>query len=128
VHARIAAADDVAAPERDTTEHLRKRLAGWCETGAQKITEDMEELEMHSAARNVMRLFDRIRDFEKRVKARQEKFSRADGDALLEALAVLVQLLAPLTPHLAEELWIALGNEISDAQMPWPGVSLVAPA
>jgi len=128
LHARIAAADDVATPERDTTEHLRKRLAGWCETGAQKITEDMEELEMHSAARNVMRLFDRIRDFEKRVKAREEKLSRADSDALLEALAVLVQLLAPLTPHLAEELWIALGNEISDAQMPWPGVSLVAPA
>ena len=30
----------------------------------------MEQLEMHSAARNAMRLFDRIRDYEKRVLAR----------------------------------------------------------
>jgi leucyl-tRNA synthetase len=124
--ARAAAAED--EPERDTTEHLRKRLAGWCETGLQKTTEDMEALEMHSAARNVMRMFDRIKDFEKRVKARRETLSRADSDALMDALAVLVRLLAPLTPHLAEELWLALGNEVSEPQMSWPGVSLVAPA
>ncbi|HEX4562809.1 MAG TPA: class I tRNA ligase family protein [Solirubrobacteraceae bacterium] len=115
-------------PERDTTEHLRKRLAGWCETGVQKITEDMEELEMHTAARNVMRLFDRIRDFEKRVKARRQTLGREDSEALIEALAVLVRLLAPLAPHLAEELWIALGNRVLDRQLPWPGLSLVAPA
>jgi leucyl-tRNA synthetase len=116
------------APERDTTEHLRKRLVGWCETGVEKITEDMCALEMHSAVRNVMRFFDRIRDFEKRVKARQERLSRADSDALLQALEVLAQLLGPLAPHLAEELWIALGNELEHPQMPWPGVSLVASA
>ena len=31
---------------------------------------------MHSAVRNVMRLFDRIKDFEKRVLARQAALSR----------------------------------------------------
>jgi leucyl-tRNA synthetase len=140
VHASIANAGALAAadgaraeaaegePERDTTEHLRKRLAGWCETGLQKTTEDMEALEMHSAARNVMRMFDRIKDFEKRVKARRDTLSRADSDALMEALAVLVRLLGPLTPHLAEELWLALGNEMSEPQVSWPRISLVAPA
>ncbi len=140
VHASIAAARALDSadgaptesreeePERDTTEHLRKRLEGWCETGVQKTTEDMEALEMHSAARNVMRMFDRIKDFEKRVKARRETLSRADSDALMQALAVLVGMLGPLTPHLAEELWIALGNEGPETQMPWPGLSLVAPA
>jgi leucyl-tRNA synthetase len=126
--ARESAEASAEAPERDTTEHLRKRLAGWCETGVQKITEDMEALEMHTAARNVMRLFDRIRDFEKRVKARRQTLGRADSEALIEALAVLVRLLAPLAPHLAEELWIALGNQVRDTQLPWPGLSLVAPA
>ena len=41
---------------------------------------------MHSAVRNVMRLFDRIKDFEKRVLARQAELGAADRDALLEAL------------------------------------------
>ena len=47
------------------------KLAQWCEAAVEKITEDMESLEMHSAVRDVMRLFDRIKDFEKRVLARQ---------------------------------------------------------
>ena len=88
----------------------------------EKITEDMESLEMHSAVRNVMRLFDRIKDFEKRVLARQPALSRADSDALIEALTLLAQLLGPFAPHLSEELWIAFGNE-ADTQTPWPGVS-----
>ena len=65
------------------------RLAKWCETACEKITEDMESLEMHSAVRNVMRLFDRIKDFEKRVLARQSALGRADREALIEALALL---------------------------------------
>jgi leucyl-tRNA synthetase len=124
-HAAQAGADaGTKEGERDMTEHLRKRLAGWCETGVEKITEDMENLEMHSATRNVMRFFDRIRDFEKRVKARSEELSAADSEALLDALGVLVRLLGPLVPHLAEELWTALGHEVDYPQMPWPGVSL----
>jgi leucyl-tRNA synthetase len=120
--------EDGETEERDTTEHLRLRLAKWTETAVEKITEDMEGLEMHSAARNVMRLFDRIRDYEKRVLARAGAFRREDSEALLDALAVLAQLLGPLTPHLAEELWIAFGNGEGAAQVPWPGVSFQVPA
>jgi leucyl-tRNA synthetase len=133
-HSRLAAAERLAAnehaagrPVRDTTEHLRLKLSQWCEKGAEKITEDIESLEMHSAVRNVMRLFDRIKDFEKRVLVRGEGLSAADYDALLGALRVLAQLLAPLAPHIAEELWIAFGAD-GDARMPWPGVSSRVPA
>ena len=104
------------------------RLGKWCETAVEKITEDMESLEMHSAVRNVMRLFDRIKDFEKRVLARQGELTRADSDALIDALTLLVQLLGPFAPHLAEELWIAFGHEEHYAQTPWPGVSFQVPA
>ncbi|HEV3319721.1 MAG TPA: class I tRNA ligase family protein [Solirubrobacteraceae bacterium] len=114
-------------PVRDKTEHLRLKLAQWCEKAVEKITDDMEGLEMHSAVRNVMRLFDRIRDFEKRALARGEELSAADHEALLVALGVLTQLLEPLAPHIAQELWIALGND-GDAQTPWPGVSSPVPA
>jgi leucyl-tRNA synthetase len=125
---QLASAGDVdGRPVRDTTEHLRLKLSQWCEKGAERITEDMEGLEMHSAVRNVMRLFDRIRDFEKRVLARTDELSALDRDALLSALAVLAQLLSPLAPHIAEELWIALGHD-GDARTPWPGVSSGVPA
>ncbi|HWJ51726.1 MAG TPA: class I tRNA ligase family protein, partial [Solirubrobacteraceae bacterium] len=132
--ARAAAADpDVAAsdtavgedgePVRDNTEHFRAQLSKWCANGVEKITEDMEALEMHSAVRNVMRLFDRVKDFEKRVLTRQAELSRANLDALLDALGVLAQTLGPFAPHMAEELWMTLGNTEHNTQTPWPGVS-----
>ncbi len=114
-------------PARDTSEHLRLKLSTWCEAAIEKITEDMESLEMHSAVRNVMRLFDRIKDFEKRVLARQPALSPADREALIDALTLLIALLGPFAPHLSEELWIAFGNE-ADTQTPWPGVSSRIPA
>ncbi len=120
---------DDGEPIRDTTEHLRLKLRSqWCETAVEKITQDMEGLEMHSAVRNVMRLFDRIKDFEKRVVAREGKLSRANLEALIDALTLLVQTLGPLAPHLAEELWIAFGHDGPPAQTPWPAVSLQVPA
>jgi leucyl-tRNA synthetase len=112
----------------DTSEHLRLKLVQWCEAAVERTTADMESLEMHSAVRNVMRLFDRIKDFEKKVLAREPSLSRANQEALLAALSVLVQMLGPFAPHIAEELWLALGHEEGGAQTPWPGVSFKVPA
>jgi len=121
------AGEPPVAPEKDTTEHLRRKLAQWCEKAVEKTTAEMESLETHSAVRNVMLLFDRIKDFEKRVLARQAELSVADREALGEALEVLVQMLGPFAPHMSEELWIAFGHE-ADTQTPWPGVSSAVPA
>jgi leucyl-tRNA synthetase len=134
-HRRLAAASAIAEagealgePIGDTSEHLRLKLSQWCENAVAKTTEDMESLEMHSAVRNVMRLFDRIKDFEKRVLAREGTLSGANHEALVQALALLAQLLGPLAPHVAEELWLACGGEERSAQTPWPGVSFGVPA
>ena len=104
------------------------KLSQWCEKAVEKVTEDLEGLEMHSAVRNVMRLFDRIKDFEKRALARPEGLNRANREAQLQALELHAQMLAPLAPHIAEELWIAFGHEGHSAQTPWPGVSFEVPA
>ena len=114
--------------EKDKTEHLRVKLAEWCENGVKRITQDMEQLEMHSAVRNAMRLFDRIKDFEKRVLARQPQLSKANSEALLAALRTFAQVLGPMCPHLAEQLWLDLGGQESAAQTPWPVVSFRVPA
>jgi leucyl-tRNA synthetase len=120
--------EGAATSVRDTSEHLRLRLGKWCDTAVEKITEEMEDLEMHSAVRNVMRLFDRIKDFEKRVVARQGTLSEPDSQALIHALTVLTQLLGPFAPHLAEELWLAAGQHAHGVQTPWPVVSSEVPA
>jgi leucyl-tRNA synthetase len=119
---------EAGAGERDKTEHLRLKLAQWTDNGTRRITQDLENLEMHSAARNVMTLFDRIKDFEKRVLQRQPELSAANTEALLEALGVLAQVLGPLAPHISEALWLALGHDVASAQTPWPVVSFGVPA
>ncbi|OJU38496.1 MAG: leucine--tRNA ligase [Alphaproteobacteria bacterium 65-37] len=40
--------------------------------------------------------------------------------ALREALEIFVRLIGPMTPHLAEELWAALGHKSLLADSPWP--------
>ena len=40
--------------------------------------------------------------------------------ARAEALSVLARLIAPVTPHLAEECWARIGGDGLVAQAPWP--------
>jgi leucyl-tRNA synthetase len=40
--------------------------------------------------------------------------------AMREAVNILVQLFAPMMPHLAEECWASLGHQALVAQAPWP--------
>lgn len=51
-----------------------------------------------------------------------EDFKAAGGDAavLREAIDAVIVLMNPMMPHLAEELWHALGNATLVADMPWP--------
>lgn len=42
--------------------------------------------------------------------------------ALREAAALMVQMMAPMTPHLSEECWTVLGRDGLLSAMPWPEV------
>jgi leucyl-tRNA synthetase len=113
-----APADAEAAAD---TEFMRERLCKWCDNGLSRITEDLGELQMHKAVRNVTRLFERIQDFEKRVIQRRGALCRADAEAQVAALKLLAQTLAPFAPHAAEGLLLAAGERDGDG-LPgtWP--------
>jgi leucyl-tRNA synthetase len=118
IGAAAEAADDSEAAA--DTAFIRERLGKWCDNGLERITADLEELQMHKAVRNVTRLLERIKDYEKRIVKRRGQLSRADFEALLDALALLARVLSPFAPHIAEQLLIALGREAS-VGFPRPG-------
>jgi leucyl-tRNA synthetase len=89
--------------ESDTA-FLRERLRKWCENGLGRVESDLESLQMHKAVRDLARLFERIRDFEKRVIERRGELSSADSEALVEALRLLARALVPFAPHAGEAL------------------------
>ncbi len=91
------------------TEHLRRRLEKWCDTAVEKITEELAELEMHSAVRNAIRLLDRIKDYEKRVLKHSGALCREDHEALRDALGLMARVITPFAPHIGEELWESSG-------------------
>ena len=110
--------DEAAAAD---TAHMRDRLRKWCENGLARIGEDVEQLQMHKAVRNITRLFERIQDFEKRVVKRRGQLDRADAEAQIDALVLLARVLAPFAPHTAEELLLACGCEEGElAPVSWP--------
>jgi leucyl-tRNA synthetase len=108
-----AAAAPVDAEAAADTAFIRERLDKWCDNGLERITADLEELQMHKAVRNVTRLLERIRDYEKRIVKRRGSLTRDDFEALLEALALLAGALSPFAPHIAEELLVSLGRDAS---------------
>jgi leucyl-tRNA synthetase len=115
--------DEEAAAD---TAHLRDRLRKWCDSGLARITADYEDLQMHKAVRNVTRLLERVQDFEKRVLQRRDRLSHADAEALVAALALLFQVLAPFAPHLAEELLVASGRpDGPDLLGIWPSAAAI---
>jgi leucyl-tRNA synthetase len=110
IAAAAAPADAEAAAD---TAFIRERLGKWCDAGVARIAADLEELQMHKAVRNITRLLERIKDYEKRILERRGRLDREDYEALLEALVLLARTLTPFAPHIAEELLDALGQDTS---------------
>jgi leucyl-tRNA synthetase len=105
-----APADAEAAAD---TAFVRERLGKWCENGVERITADLQDLQMHKAVRNATRLLERIKDYEKRIVKRRGSLDQEDYETLLAALALLARVLSPFAPHVAEQLLISLDRDAS---------------
>jgi leucyl-tRNA synthetase len=74
------------------------------------VTEDLEQFRFNRSVARLRELSNYL----------EEAASTTDGGDLREALEVLIVLMGPMMPHLAEELWHLLGHGGLLVDQPWP--------
>ena len=117
--AALAPDQDVSAQSGPRATHIRsiahRALAAY--------SADVEKLRFNVCVAQVYDLMNRLQS--ELEAARSEKRTEAEqgvGRALVEAAEILLQLIAPMMPHLAEECWATLGHKTLIAKTPWPEV------
>jgi leucyl-tRNA synthetase len=81
------------------------------------VSKDLESLGFNRAVARIYEFVNQI------GKALHEGVDSADmAYAVREAGEYLIQMMAPMMPHLAEECWTALGREGLISETPWPAV------
>ncbi len=87
-----------------------------------KVTEDIEErFHFNTAISAVMELVNTIYSIDH--DCFKEKNSSTSLQVMRFAMESIPLLLSPIVPHIAEELWEALGNTTSILLAPWPSYS-----
>jgi leucyl-tRNA synthetase len=83
-----------------------------------RITNDFDDLHLNTSVAALMELFNELSDFN----ADPATASESDVFAVREALEALVVMLAPFGPHVAEEMWEALGHDggLLGGRSNWP--------
>jgi leucyl-tRNA synthetase len=83
------------------------------------VGDDIERLAFNKA---VARIYELVNALSTALTPQALAADPALRAAAAEALGMLVRLVAPMMPHLAEECWSALGHEGMVASAPWPTV------
>ena len=100
-----------AVREAATPDQVRE-LQRWTHQAIREVTEDFEAFKFNTALAAMMRFNNNL------VKAKQTAVYGTP--AWQEAVSTLVLLMAPITPHVSEELWQRLGQPYSVHQQRWP--------
>ena len=112
---RIAGAD--ASPQSEDEAVLTIRRAA--HRAAAGVADDIERLGFNKAVARIYELVNTLAASVSGVSADSDPALKA---AAREALTILVRLIAPMMPHLAEECWTTLGMDGLAAAAPWPDV------
>ena len=117
-------AGEAIRPVEDDTRFSRA-LAGWdiqAHRALAAYSADVEKLRFNVCVAQVYDLMNRLQSELEAARSGRTEAEQGVGRALIEAAEILLQLIAPMMPHLAEECWAALGHETLVATTPWPEV------
>ncbi len=76
------------------------------------VTSDLERFHFNRAVARIRELSNALADY--------EDDHPSAAYAAREAVEAIVRLIAPMTPHIAEELWALMGHTTYLTAMPWP--------
>jgi leucyl-tRNA synthetase len=103
-------------PPPEVLRQLRRKL----HQTLKQVTHDFEVFEFNTIVSGLMELLNEM------YKAREQ--GAAGTVEWDEAVDIYLRMMAPVTPHMAEELWVYLGKPYSIHQQSWPQADLVAAA
>jgi leucyl-tRNA synthetase len=95
-----------------TAEELERALRRATHVAIDEVTADIEELHFNTAISKLMELTNAM--------TRAREAGLAGSEAYVEAADTLLRLMAPITPHVAEELWERRGHPYSIHRQAWP--------
>ena len=102
------------ALDGDAVEADARRLRRTLHKTVRKVTGDLETFRFNTA---VAALMETLNDVLEVWTGRCEQLETAQWREIVETF---ILLLAPMTPHIAEELWQRLGHDSSVLDAPWP--------
>ena len=103
-------------PSPDTRRALRRKL----HQTLRRVTHDFETFEFNTIVSGLMELLNEL------YRAREQGATGTpEWD---EAQDIYLRMMAPVTPHIAEELWARTGKPYSIHTQPWPSVDEAATA
>ena len=105
---RVTEDGDEGAATEPIAEYVARETAATAATA----TEEFEQFRFNHALQAVRELVALVRQY--------RDATTPDGDTVAEALETTTKLLAPIAPHVAEELWELLGGEGLVAEAAWP--------
>ena len=76
------------------------------------VTNDLRQFAFNTAIAALMKFSNDLRDMKKTAVVNHPLWR--------ESMETFIKLMAPLMPHIAEEMWVRLGNEPSVHTEPWP--------
>mgnify|MGYP001430415080 CR=1 FL=1 len=79
-----------------------------------EITNSIEKFQMNVSVAKIYEMVNHLSKF------KSEK--KADKAVIKEAIEILIRVIEPMTPHLAEECWQVIGKTNSLTSEPWPEV------
>ena len=98
------------SPAPETLRVLRRKL----HQTLRRVTHDFETFEFNTIVSSLMELFNEM--------SRARDLGAAGSREWDEAVNIYLRMMAPVAPHITEELWAYLGKPYSIHTQPWPKV------